>query len=108
MFAWVQSAGAVLGNAQQTFLSTSGNNFGKYNNPTTDKLLNEAASSTDKAAATAKLNEADKIIMGDAYVLPIYQKPTLLAAQNNIANVRGNATLDGPMYNAGQWGLRTQ
>jgi peptide/nickel transport system substrate-binding protein len=106
VFAWVQSP-APYSNAQQTFLSTSGNNFGKYNNPTTDKLLNEAASSTDKAAATAKLNEADKIIMGDAYVLPIYQKPTLLAAQNNIANVRGNATLDGPMYNAGQWGLRT-
>ncbi|MDQ4116294.1 MAG: ABC transporter family substrate-binding protein, partial [Actinomycetota bacterium] len=106
VFAWVQSP-APYSNAQQTFLSTSGNNFGKYANPTTDKLLNDAASSTDKAAATAKLNEADKIIMGDAYVLPIYQKPTLLAAQNTVANVRGNATLDGPMYNAGQWGLRT-
>ena len=105
VFAWVQSP-APYSNAQQTFLSTSGNNFGHYNNPTTDKLLDEAASSTDKAAATAKLNQADKIIMGDAYVLPLYQKPTLLAAQNNIANVRGNATLDGPMYNAGQWGLR--
>ena len=87
VFAWVQSP-APYSNAQQTFLSTSGNNFGKYNNPTTDKLLNDAASSTDKAAATAKLNEADKIIMGDAYVLPIYQKPTPNPASASICALR--------------------
>ncbi|MBC3190168.1 ABC transporter family substrate-binding protein [Pseudonocardia sp. C8] len=106
VFAWVQSP-APFANAQQTFLSTSGNNFGQYKNPATDKLLTEAASSVDKAAATAKLNEADRIILGDAYVLPLYQKPVLLATQNGVANVRSNASLNGPMYNAGEWGLRT-
>ncbi|MFP5023119.1 ABC transporter family substrate-binding protein [Pseudonocardia phyllosphaerae] len=106
VFAWIQSP-APYANAQQTFLSSSGNNFGKYNNPKTDKLLNEAASSTDTAAATAKLNEADKIIMDDAYVLPLYQKPTLIASQNTVANIRGNATLSGPTYNSAEWGLRT-
>lgn len=105
VFAWVQSP-APFANAQQTFLSSSGNNFGQYNNPRTDAMLNEAASSADKAAATATLNEADRIIMEDAYVLPLYQKPTLIAAQDTVANVRGNASLAGPTYNAGEWALR--
>lgn len=106
LFAWVQSP-FPFGGAQQLWLSSSGSNFGQYNNPQTDQLINAAASSTDEAAAAQQLNEADKIILGDAYVLPLYQKPTLLATQNTVANVRGNATLDGPMYNVAEWGLRT-
>lgn len=106
VFAWVQSP-FPYGGAQQLWLSTSGSNYGKYTNPKTDQLINAAASSTDTAAAGNQLNEADKIILGDAYVLPLYQKPTLVAAQNNVANVRGNATLDGPMYNVAEWGLKT-
>ncbi|KAA1031897.1 ABC transporter family substrate-binding protein [Pseudonocardia sp. EV170527-09] len=106
VFAWVQSP-FPFGGAQQLWLSTSGSNFGKYTNPKTDQLINAAASSTDKASAAQQLNEADKIILGDAYVLPLYQKPTLLATQNSVANVRGNATLDGPMYNVSEWALRS-
>lgn len=105
LFAWVQSP-FPYGGAQQLWLSSSGSNFGKYTNPKTDQLINSAAASTDEAAAARQLNEADKIILGDAYVLPLYQKPTLLATQNTVANVRGNATLDGPMYNVAEWGLR--
>ncbi|RZT84048.1 peptide/nickel transport system substrate-binding protein [Pseudonocardia sediminis] len=107
VFAWVQSP-FPYGGAQQLWLSNSGSNYGKYQNPKTDQLINAAANSTDKAAAGQQLNQADEIILGDAYVLPIYQKPTLLAQQNTVANVRGNATLDGPMYNVAEWGLRTQ
>ncbi|MDN5918808.1 MAG: ABC transporter family substrate-binding protein [Pseudonocardia sp.] len=105
VFAWVQTP-FPFNNAQQTFLSTSGSNYGKYTNPKADQLMNEAASSTDAAGATAKLNQVDNLILPDAYVLPLYQKPTLIAAQNTVANVRGNATLDGPMYNPAEWGLR--
>ena len=107
VFAWVQSP-FPFGGAQQLWLSDSGSNFGQYKNPRTDELINAAASSTDKAAAAQQLNEADKIILGDAYVLPIYQKPTLLATRDNVANVRGNATLDGPMYNVAEWALRAE
>ena len=107
VFAWVQSP-FPYSSAQQLWLSDSGSNYGGYTNPQTDQLINAAASSTDEAAAAQQLNQADKIILGDAYVLPLYQKPTLLATQNTVANVRGNATLDGPMYNSAEWGLRAE
>ncbi|MCU1661492.1 MAG: extracellular solute-binding protein family 5 [Pseudonocardia sp.] len=107
VFAWVQSP-FVFGGAQQLWLSTSGSNYGKYNNPQVDQLINEAAASTDIAAATKQLNDADKIMSDDAYVLPLYQKPTFVAVQNTVANVRNNSSLDGPPYNAAEWGLRSQ
>ncbi|NMI02130.1 ABC transporter family substrate-binding protein [Pseudonocardia acidicola] len=106
VFAWVQSP-FPFGGAQQLWLSTSGSNYGKYNNPQVDQLINQAASSTDVAAATQQLNQADKIMSEDAYVLPLYQKPTFIAIRDNVANVRNNSSLDGPLYNVSQWGLKS-
>ena len=107
VFAWVQSP-FVFGGAQQLWLSTSGSNYGKYNNPQVDALINQAASSTDPAAATEQLNEAGRIMAEDAYVLPLYQKPTFVAVRDNVGNVRNNSSLDGPTYNVEQWGLKAQ
>ena len=44
----------------------------------------------------------------DAYVLPLYQKPTFIASYDNVANIRNNSSLEGPQYNIEQWGLRAQ
>lgn len=106
VFGWIMSP-APFGGAQQLWLSTSASNYGKYVNPATDQLINEAASSTDIAAARSQLNEADKIMAEDAYVLPLYQKPTLAAVQNTLGNVRNNASLDGITYNTAEWGIRS-
>jgi peptide/nickel transport system substrate-binding protein len=40
----------------------------------------------------------------DAYVLPLYQKPTFLAFKTGVVNLRDNATSVGPPYNVGEWG----
>jgi peptide/nickel transport system substrate-binding protein len=106
VFGWIQSPYAFNG-AQQLWLSNSGSNYGKYKNPAMDTLINEAAASTDPADATAKLNQADEMLSADAYVLPLYQKPTLAAVQNNIGNVRNNSSLDGISYNTSEWGMKT-
>lgn len=106
-FAWVSSP-YPFGGAQQLWLSASASNFGKYNNPQVDQLINAAASSTDIASARQQLNQADTIMSQDAYVLPIYQKPTFIAVQNTVANVRNNSSLDGPTYDIAEWGLRAQ
>jgi peptide/nickel transport system substrate-binding protein len=105
VFGWIQSPYAFNG-AQQLWLSNSGSNYGKYQNPAMDELINEAAASTDVADATAKLNQADAMLSADAYVLPLYQKPTLAAVQNNIGNVRNNSSLDGISYNTSEWGIK--
>jgi peptide/nickel transport system substrate-binding protein len=107
LFAWVQTPFSFDG-AQQLWLSTSGSNFGGYNNPEVDRLINEAGVKgvTDKAAGYDLLNQADRIMSEDSYVLPLYQKPTFIAVQDNVANIRNNSSLDGPTYNVQEWGLR--
>jgi peptide/nickel transport system substrate-binding protein len=107
VFGWIQSP-YVFNGAQQLWLSNSGSNYGKYQNAQMDQLINDAAASTDATAAAEKLNQANEMLADAAYVLPLYQKPTLAAAQNNIGNVRNNSSLDGISYNTAEWGLKAE
>ncbi|WP_026453324.1 ABC transporter family substrate-binding protein [Saccharomonospora iraqiensis] len=107
VFAWVGNP-FPYGSAQQLWHSESDSNYGGYQNEKVDQLLTEAAAETDTTVANEKLNEANALMAEDAYVLPLYQKPTFLAAYDNIANIRGNSTLDSPTYNMKEWGLRAE
>jgi peptide/nickel transport system substrate-binding protein len=107
IYAWV-STPFPYGGAVQLWATGQGNNFGNYSNPEVDRLIGEAASSTDETEANKKLNEADRIMSKEAYVLPLYQKPTFIAAYDNVANIRNNSSLEGPQYNIEQWGLRAR
>ncbi|OIJ95992.1 ABC transporter family substrate-binding protein [Streptomyces colonosanans] len=105
VFAWVGSPfpGA---NAQQNWVTGGGGNYGGYSNKEVDKLVNEAVGELDPTKAASLLNQADALMAKDAYVLPLYQKPTFLAVQTRWVNMRDNATNVGPPYNIAEWGLK--
>ncbi len=105
IYAWVGTPFAVAG-AQQIWTTTGGSDFGKNNDPQVDALLNGAAGQTDQTVATADLNKADVLLNGDAYSLPLFQKPTFLAIYGNYVNVRDNPTQLGPPYNVAAWGVK--
>ena len=42
----------------------------------------------------------------DAYVLPLYQKPTYTVIYDKYVNIRDNPTNIGPSYNIGEWGIK--
>ncbi|HEY6424423.1 MAG TPA: ABC transporter family substrate-binding protein, partial [Pseudonocardiaceae bacterium] len=105
VFAWVATP-FPYGGAVQMWGTGQGNNFGHYTSPSVDRLIAAAGSSTDEAQAKEMLNQADRLLTKDAYVLPLYQKPTFLAIYDTIANVRNNSSLDGPQYNIAEWGFR--
>jgi peptide/nickel transport system substrate-binding protein len=104
IFAWVTTPFASS-NAYETWLSTSNSNYGHWVNAQSDALLKDAASQVDHQKAIDDLNQADQIMANDAYVLPLFQESTLLAAYQNIVNIRDDATLVGPPYNVQEWGL---
>ncbi|TDD11901.1 ABC transporter family substrate-binding protein [Nonomuraea deserti] len=79
-------------------------NLNNYGNPKVDRLLNEALSATSAAAATKKLQEADRIVSSDYAILPLYQNRSFLAYSAKLGNVRDNS-LGFPTYNTEQWGL---
>ncbi|MDT8911530.1 ABC transporter family substrate-binding protein [Amycolatopsis sp. PS_44_ISF1] len=105
VFAWVSSP-FPFGGAKQLWGTGQGSNYGKYTNPQVDNLMAEANTEPDQTKAATLLNQSDQLMSDDAYVLPLYQKPTFLAASDKIANLRNNSTLDAPVYNMSEWALR--
>lgn len=90
----------------QAFMTKAGLNFGGYSSAKVDDLLKKALSATDPAESAELLNGVDKQLSEDAYILPMYQQPDLLAYTSNLVNVRANGTYFGPPYNGGEWGIR--
>jgi len=110
VFAWVNTP--FFASASQPLFTTAQpgvpqGNYGFYSNANVDKWMAQAASSPDQATQTSALNQADAQISKDAYTLPLYQKPTMIAYQNTIGNTRDNPTSVGPTYNVQQWGFKT-
>jgi peptide/nickel transport system substrate-binding protein len=105
IFAWVGTPYVTAG-AQQIFELKGGADYGSNDDPAEEALLNQAAQSTDPTQTQSLLNQADKALTADAYNLPLFQKPTFIAAYNNLANIRDNATSVGPPYLDQSWGIR--
>jgi peptide/nickel transport system substrate-binding protein len=105
IFAWTGAPFPFAG-ALQLWLSTSESNFGHWVNARADQLIRNAATQTDRQKAIDDLNQADRMMTDDAYVLPLFAKPTFLAVSSKFVNVRDNATSIGPPYNVQEWGLR--
>jgi peptide/nickel transport system substrate-binding protein len=113
VFAWVATPFPASGNAplyqSDTAQGAAGNwggNYGHYKNSDVDKWLTDSLQNTDPKAVVKDLNDADNQISADAYTLPLYQKPTILAYNNKWGNIRDNATSVGPPYNVQEWGLK--
>ncbi|MFB9929567.1 ABC transporter family substrate-binding protein [Amycolatopsis halotolerans] len=105
VFAWVSSPFAI-GGAKQLWGTGQGSNYGKYTSKQVDDLMDQASAEPDQTKAADLLNQADQLMTNDAYVLPLYQKPTFIASSDKIANIRNNSTLDAPVYNMSEWGIR--
>jgi peptide/nickel transport system substrate-binding protein len=105
-FAWVNGPFPTSTN-QPIYSTGGGSNYGGYSNKQVDAWLAQAVTTFDKTTQASLLNKADAQVSQDAYTLPLYQKPTLIAFYPSLVNVRDNATLMGPTYNIGQWGLKS-
>lgn len=110
VFGWVgtpfpSSANQPLFTSCAAGETSCGGNYGNYANADVDRLLADATTQLDQAKVIDDLNQADQQITADAYTLPLYQKPTLLAYAKNVGNIRDNATSVGPPYNVQEWGL---
>jgi peptide/nickel transport system substrate-binding protein len=106
IYAWVGTPYVVAG-AQQIWELEGGGDYAKNNDPAAEALINQAAVSPDQASVRKLLNQADVLLTKDAFALPLFQKPTFLAAYNTTVNIRDNATSIGPPYNVAAWGSKS-
>jgi peptide/nickel transport system substrate-binding protein len=105
IFAWTGAPFVVAG-AQQIFKLAGGGDYGKNDDKPMEAKLDAASTETDPVKVRDDMNAADVMLTADAYNLPLFQKPTFLAAYSNIANLRDNATSSGPPYLVQTWGIR--
>ncbi|MFN2559962.1 MAG: ABC transporter family substrate-binding protein [Jatrophihabitans sp.] len=105
IFAWVNSPFVTQG-AFQSFYSKSASNYTQNVDLKSDALIDQAGSETDQTKVPNLLNQADVLINADAVSLPLFQKPTFMAARSNVANIRDDPTSTGPPYNVEAWGLK--
>lgn len=94
----------IASNAFKRFTTGTGYNR-NYSSPEVDTLVDEALAATSQDEALELINEADDIVVRDLLMLPIYQKPSLLAYYSDYGNIRDNPTISGPTYNMAEWGL---
>ncbi|MFG1698996.1 ABC transporter family substrate-binding protein [Nonomuraea sp. NPDC049309] len=69
-------------------------NFGRSGSPEIDQAMSRAAQSLDPAQARALTNEADKLLWPLVNVLPLYQRPQMVAVRATLANVGARGFFD--------------
>jgi peptide/nickel transport system substrate-binding protein len=102
LFGW--SFGPGLGTPLQMWATDGGGNHTGWGDPDSDALLKQISGELDPQRRADELNRQDAILTQAAVVLPLYQRPGLLALSGDYVNIRENVAA-GPSYNAQQWGL---
>jgi peptide/nickel transport system substrate-binding protein len=102
LFAW--EAAATPGKAREMWAADGGSNHTGWGDRDSDALLKQVTHELDPQRMAQELNQQDVILTEAAVVLPLYQRPGLLALAGDYVNVRDN--MAGYLsYNAQQWGL---
>lgn len=102
IFAWIGSS--FIADNRALWRTDQESNYGKYSNPEVDKLLDAAARELDPQKMRDLFNQAGEIMAKEAYVLPLFQKPTYLAVYSQFLFIRNNPNNSGITYNVQQWG----
>ncbi|WP_043614570.1 ABC transporter family substrate-binding protein [Nonomuraea candida] len=69
-------------------------NFGRTGSPAIDQAMSRAAQSLDPVRARAATNAADRLIWQEVNVLPLYQRPQMVAVRRTLANVGARGFFD--------------
>jgi len=102
IFAWIGSS--FISDNRALWRTGEESNYGSYSNPEVDKLLDAAAKELDPQKMRDLFNQAGEIMAKDAYVLPLFQKPTFLAVYSQFLFIRNNPNNSGITYNVQEWG----
>ncbi|MFI9387564.1 ABC transporter family substrate-binding protein [Kutzneria sp. NPDC052558] len=103
-FAQMGDSAPPVNNAQSWF--TTGDqalgNSGRIGDASINKLLDQASSELDQTKRYALLNEVDKQVWALGHSLPLYQRPSIVAVRNGLANF-GNSGLANYRYQDIGW-----
>jgi peptide/nickel transport system substrate-binding protein len=106
--AWVAQPDPAWGNTRFYCQGDALNGFGELNffrycDEEVDVLIRRTDMIVDPTERAATYNEADALWLGATPMIPMYQRPTLLAWDSAIQGPGDNPSQIGPLWNAGDW-----
>jgi glutathione transport system substrate-binding protein len=103
-FAQMGDSAPPVTNAQSWFTSgpNEEQNVGRIGDQKINDLLNQASAELDLTKREALLNEVDKQVWALGHSLPLYQRPSIVACRNGLANY-GDTGLAGIVYQDIGW-----
>lgn len=78
-------------------------NVARYCSEEVESLIRSTETITDPAERAAVYNEADRLYLEDRAVIPLYQKPMLMAWNDELEGPEPNYTLSSDLWNIGSW-----
>ncbi|MDO5053276.1 MAG: ABC transporter family substrate-binding protein [Pseudoclavibacter sp.] len=87
LFAWVSTSLAV-GESAANYIKGGTNNYYGWDNPQVDKLFTELDTETDPARQQEILIEAEKLVYQEAWSLPIFQHPSVVAWSDQVEGMK--------------------
>jgi peptide/nickel transport system substrate-binding protein len=103
LFAWNETTAAVSAPAARLQSASTVSNFSHYASEEVDALLAELAVTTDPAAQRDLLEQVDAALTADAYGLPLYQFPALVAHADSVQGPRNAPLGAGLLWNVWNW-----
>jgi len=89
--------------AETTYLCEGELNVNRYCNPELESLMRATATITDPEGRAAAINEVDRLYLDDLVVIPLYQKPTMMAWSAEITGPSPNFTYSTDLWNVAAW-----
>jgi peptide/nickel transport system substrate-binding protein len=107
-FSWKASADPHLGNSIYYCSGNAPSGFGslnvnRYCNDEVDALVKSTDSILDSAERADVYNEADRLYLDDLAIIPLYQKPSVLAWSVELSGPVPNMSRSTDMWNLAAW-----
>jgi peptide/nickel transport system substrate-binding protein len=102
LFAWSESNSSTSA-AAAVFGTQGARNYNFYSSPQTDALLAELAVTVDRARQTELRQAIDAQLFRDAYGMPLYQFPQLVATVGGVSGPAPSARAAGILWNLWEW-----
>jgi peptide/nickel transport system substrate-binding protein len=102
LFAWSESNSSTSGTVA-VFGTGERRNYNFYSSQKTDALLAELQLATEPAQQAALRQRIDAQLFHDAYGVPLYQFPQLVATSSDIRGLKPSARAAGILWNVWHW-----
>lgn len=102
IFGWISSGVGVAG-VPQIFSTDGGGNFNGYSNPEVDKLAKQLQVTLDQKDQTDIQIKIDTMLFADAYGVPLFVAPGVMAFSNNVSGVVYYPGQAGVGWNYWEW-----